>query len=280
VAYYTTVTPGYFESMRIPLRDGRAPEWRDSEGKPRMIWINETFSKRFLDGRGVGQRMHFGDDSVWFEIAGVVGDVRQRGLREEVQPMAFYALGAAATGVENSVGNLVLRTNGDPMAQAKSLRAIVARANAAVPVVSLRTMDEVISSSLSQVSFTMTLLTIAALVALALGVVGLYGVISYVVSQRRHEIGLRMALGAHSALIRRMVLKQAAVLALAGIAVGLAVAAGVTRLMESLLFGVSARDPWIFAGSALVLVLVSLVASDLPARRAAGMQPLDSLRAE
>ena len=194
--------------------------------------------------------------------------------------MAFYALGAAGSGVENSVGALVLRTSGDPMAQANSLRAIVARANAAVPVVSLRTMDEVISSSLSQVSFTMTLLTIAAIVALALGVVGLYGVISYVVSQRKHEIGLRMALGAHSALIRRMVLKQAAVLALAGIVVGLALALGATRLMESLLFGVSARDPWIFAGSAFVLVLVSLVASDLPARRAASVQPLDSLRAE
>jgi predicted permease len=280
VAYYTTITPGYFETMRIPLRAGRAPEWRDSEGKTRMIWVNETFATRFLGGRGVGERIRFGDDSVWAEIAGVVGDVRQAGLREEIQPMAFYPLGVAAGGVENSVGNLVLRTDGDPTTHASALRSIVARANAAVPVVSLRTMDEVISSSLSQTSFTMTLLTIAALVALALGVVGLYGVISYVVSQRRNEIGVRMALGARPAQIRRMVLRQAAFLALAGIAVGLGVAAGLTRLMESLLFGVSARDPWIFAGSALALVLVSLAASDLPARRAAGVQPLDSLRAE
>jgi ABC-type antimicrobial peptide transport system permease subunit len=174
----------------------------------------------------------------------------------------------------------VVRAQGDPTTLASALRSIVARANAAVPVVSLKTMDEVISSSLSQTSFTMTLLTIAALVSLALGVVGLYGVISYVVSQRRNEIGVRMALGARPAQIRRMVLRQAAILALVGIVVGLGVAVGVTRLMESLLFGISARDPWIFAGAAVVLVLVSLVASDLPARRAARVQPIEALQAE
>jgi predicted permease len=280
VAYYKTVTPGYFETMAIPLRAGRAPEWRDSEGRPRMIWINETFSQRFLDGRGVGEHIRFGSDSIWSEIAGVVGDVRQAGLREEIQPMAFYALGAAPDGVDKSVGTVVVRAQGDPTTLASALRSIVARANAAVPVVSLKTMDEVISSSLSQTSFTMTLLTIAALVSLALGVVGLYGVISYVVSQRRNEIGVRMALGARPAQIRRMVLRQAAILALAGIVVGLGVAVGVTRLMESLLFGISARDPWIFAGAAVVLVLVSLVASDLPARRAARVQPIEALQAE
>jgi ABC-type antimicrobial peptide transport system permease subunit len=126
----------------------------------------------------------------------------------------------------------------------------------------------------------MTLLTIAALVALALGIVGLYGVISYVVGQRKNEIGVRMALGAQPGQIRRMVLRQGVFLALAGIAVGLGAALGVTRLMESLLFEVSARDPWIFAGSALALIAVSVAASDVPARRAAAVQPLDSLRSE
>jgi FtsX-like permease family protein len=128
----------------------------------------------------------------------------------------------------------------------------------------------VISSSLSQTAFTMALLAIAALVALALGVVGLYGVISYVVGQRQNETGVRLALGARPAQIRRMVLRQGAFLALAGIAVGLGAALGLTRLMQSLLFEVSARDPWIFAESAVALVLVSLLACDLPARRAAG----------
>jgi putative ABC transport system permease protein len=280
VAFFATVTPGYFDAMRIPLREGRTAEWRDAEGKPRVVWVNETFARQFLDGRALGERIRFAGDTVWSEIVGVVGDVRHSGLREDVRPMAFHPLGVAAANVENLRGNLVLRSTGDPLAHSAALRGIISRANTSVPVVSLRTMEEVISSSLAQTSFTMTLLTIAALVALLLGVVGLYGVISYVVGQRKNEIGVRMALGARPAQIRRMVLRQGVFLALAGIAVGLGAAVGLTRLMESLLFEVSARDPWIFAGSAIALVLISVAASDLPARRAAGVQPLDSLRSE
>jgi predicted permease len=280
VAFYATVTPGYFEALRIPLRSGRAPEWRDGLDKPRVIWVNEVFAQKFLDGRPLGERVRFGEDSVWSEVVGVVGDVRHAGLREDVRPMAFYPLGVPAVNIENTRGSLVLRTTGDPLALSSALRGIIVRANASVPVVSLRTMNEVIAASLAQTSFTMMLLTIAALVALALGVVGLYGVISYVVGQRRNEIGVRMALGARPAQIRRMVLRQGVFIALAGIAVGLGAAMGLTRLMSSLLFEVSARDPLIFAGSAAALVLISVVASDLPARRAAGVQPLDSLRSD
>lgn len=280
VAYYATVTPGYFEAMSIPLRSGRAPEWRDSEGKPRAIWVNETFAKQFLKDRVIGERVRFAQDSIWSEVVGVVGDERHSGLREDVRPMAFHAIGVPAGGADNSRGNLVLRTTGEPAALSSGLRALIARANASVPIVSIRTMDEVVATSLAQTAFTMTLLTIAALVALSLGIVGLYGVISYVVGQRKNEIGVRMALGAQPSQIRGMVLRQGVFLALAGIAVGLGAALGVTRLMESLLFEVSARDPWIFAGSALALIVVSVAASDVPARRAAAVQPLDSLRSE
>jgi predicted permease len=280
VAYYVAITQGYLEAMGIKLREGRAPEWRDAQGKPRVMWVNETFAKRFLGGRALGEHVQFDNDTVWTEVVGVVGDVRHAGLREEVRPMAFYAAGVAASGVDISRASLVLRTTGDPTTQSTGLRGIIARANASVPIVSIRTMNEVIASSLAQTAFTMTLLTIAALVALALGIVGLYGVISYVVGQRKNEIGVRMALGARPAQIRRMVLRQGVFLALAGVAVGLGAALGLTQLMQSLLFEVSARDPWIFAGSAAALIAISVAASDFPARRAAGVQPLDSLRSE
>jgi putative ABC transport system permease protein len=194
--------------------------------------------------------------------------------------MAFYPIGVKASGVNNARADLVLRTTSEAGTLAPSLRTIVARANPAVPVVAIRTMNDVIASSLAQTAFTMTLLTIAALVALALGVVGLYGVISYVVGQRTNEIGVRMALGARPAQIRQMVLRQGLFVALGGIAAGLVAAAALTRMMESLLFEVSARDPLIFAGSAIALVAVSVVALDLPARRAAAVQPLDALRSE
>ncbi|HKS06437.1 MAG TPA: ABC transporter permease [Gemmatimonadaceae bacterium] len=280
VAYYSAVTQGYFDAIGIPLREGRAPEWRDSEGRPRVIWVNETFVKQFLGGRAIGERIRFGDDSTWSEIVGVVGDVRHAGLREKIQPMAFYPLGVRANGVEVSRSTLVVRTTSDAAQVGAAVRGIVSRANASVPIVAIRTMNEVIASSVAQTAFTMTLLTIAALVALALGVVGLYGVISYVVGQRSNEFGVRMALGARPGQIRTMVVRQGVFVALGGIAVGLAAAVGLTRLMETILFEVSARDPLIFAGSAVVLMLISAIASDLPARRAAAVEPVAALRAE
>ena len=280
VAYYAAVTQGYFDAIGIPIREGRAPEWRDGEDRPRALWVNETFARQFLGGRAIGERVRFGDDSTWSTIAGVVGDVRHAGLREPIQPMAFYALGTGAHGIDVSRSALVLRTTGDVTALGAAVRGIVSRANTSVPVVAIRTMDEVIAGTLAQTAFTMTLLTIAALVALALGVVGLYGVISYVVGQRSNEFGVRMALGARPTQIRTMVVRQGVFVALGGIAIGLAAATGLTRLMESLLFEVSARDPLIFAGSALALMIVSAVASDLPARRAAKVELVDALRAE
>jgi hypothetical protein len=279
VAYYAVVTQGYFETMRIPLREGRAPLWSDATG-PRVVWVNETFAKRFLGGRAIGERLRFSSDSSWSEVVGVVGDERHSGLREDIQPMAFHASGVDVGGSDNTRGDLVLRTTGDVTALAPALRGLVERANASVPIVSIRTMNEIIADSMAQTAFTMTLLTIAALVALSLGVVGLYGVISYVVAQRTNEIGVRIALGARPAQIRGMVVRQGLFVALGGIAVGLAAAVGLTGLMESLLFEVSARDPWIFAISAAALALVSVVASDLPARRAAAVEPLDALRSE
>jgi putative ABC transport system permease protein len=280
VAYYATVTQGYFDAMGIRLLAGRAPEWRDALGNPRVIWVNETFARQFLDGKAPGERVRFGSDTAWSEIVGVVGDVRHNGLREDIPPMAFHPMGVTASGVENLRGQLVVHVAGDAGALAQPLRAIIERTDPTVPVISIRPMHEVIAASVAQSAFTMTLLTVAALVAIALGVVGLYGVISYVVGQRTNEIGIRIALGARPGQIRRMVVAQGLVVAAGGIAIGVVAAVGVTRLMQSLLFEVSARDPWVIAGSAFILVLVSVAASDLPARRAASVEPVDALRSD
>jgi predicted permease len=280
VAYYAAVTPGYFESLSIPLREGRAPEWRDAEASPRVLWVNETFAQQFLDGRALGERIRFGSDTVWSEFVGIVGDERHSGLREVLQPMAFHPVGVPANAMNIATGTIVLKTSGDPSALGTGVRSIVQRVNAAVPIVNVRTMNEVIARSIAQTSFMMVLLTIAAVVALVLGVVGLYGVISYVVGQRTNEIGVRLALGARPGQVRAMILRQGLFVALAGIGVGLGAAIGLTRVMESLLFEVSARDPWIFAGSAVALMIVSTAAADLPARRAASVEPRAALNSE
>jgi predicted permease len=280
VSYYAAVTPGYFDAMGIPLREGRAPEWRDGQGPVQVAWVNETFARQFLDGRAIGERIRYSSDTTWMEIVGVVGDVRHAGLRTEIRPMTFHVFGNTMSNLNSLRADVALKTAGPPAALTAGVRSIIERTNASVPIVAVRTMNEVVAASLAQTAFTMTLLTIAALVALALGIVGLYGVISYIVGQRTNEFGVRMALGARPGQIRTMVLRQGLFVALGGIAVGLGAALGLTRLMESLLFEVSARDPLTFVASAVLLMLISVAASDLPARRAAGIEPVDALRTE
>jgi ABC-type antimicrobial peptide transport system permease subunit len=175
---------------------------------------------------------------------------------------------------------LVIRGRAGTASLAPDLRRAVDRVDASVPLTRIRTMEEIVATSLAQASFTMVLLVIAAAVAMLLGLVGLYGVISYVVSQRVPEIGVRLALGARPADVRAMVLRQGLRVALAGVVGGLAAAAVVTRVLGSLLFEVSARDPVTFASVALALLAVSGLATYLPARRAAAIDPLDALRQE
>jgi ABC-type antimicrobial peptide transport system permease subunit len=175
---------------------------------------------------------------------------------------------------------VVIRTDGAPASLATALRAAVDRVDASAPLTTVQTMEDLIAGSLAQVSFTITLLAIAAAVALVLGIVGLYGVISYIVTQRTAEIGVRLALGAEPGRVRVMVLRQGLTVAVAGVIVGLVAAWASTRLLASLLFEVSARDPITFAAVAFALTAVSAVATYLPARRAAGIDPLQALREE
>lgn len=279
VGMYLSVMEGYFEALGMPLLEGRAPVPSDYRAAPPVLWVNETFRQRFLSDRALGERLRFGGDSTWMEVVGIVGDVRTTGLREEVRPTAYMPMiGAAANQIDAMF--LVAHSARNPAALVPGIRSAIAEIDGTVPLTSVRTMDEVVAESLAESSFTLTLLAIAAIVALLLGVVGLYGVISFIVNQRTHEIGVRIALGARPAEVRGMVVKQGAGVSLIGIALGLLAAFAATRLLASLLFEVSARDPITFIATALILGVVSLAATWLPARRAAGISPLEALREE
>jgi putative ABC transport system permease protein len=273
---HSAVTAGYFETLGVPLIQGRFPERVDVEQARSIAWVNQAFARQFLPDRAVGESIQLNE--VWLEIVGVVGDLRMSGLDEEARPMVYVPAGQPSGGLDTMYA--VLRTSGDPASLASSLRAAVDRVNPSVPLMTARTMSAIIDASLAQASFTVTLLAIAATVALALGVIGLYGVISYIVAQRTVEIGVRLALGADPGAVRRMVLRQGITVAIAGVIVGLAVAWLSTRLLSSVLFEISAHDPLVFASVPVVLTFVSALAVDLPARRAARLDPLQALRQE
>ena len=190
--------------------------------------------------------------------------------------MAYLPL--SNTSVDLEVMHAVVRTSASSGPLASALRSAVDGVDASVPLTTMRTMDEIVTGSIAQASFTMTLLAIAAAMAVVLGVVGLYGVISYIVAQRTAEIGIRLALGARPLEVCALVLRQGLAVTLAGVAVGLVAALAATRLMASLLFEVSTRDPATFATVAVLLTLVSAAATYVPARRAAGIDPVRALR--
>jgi predicted permease len=273
-ALYTSVTSGYFETLRIPLVQGRLPEPGDSEQHRPIVWVNRTFASNFLGDRAVGDSIKF--DQQWHEIVGVVGDVKTFDLREPARAMAYLPLGDPLVGTDAMYA--VIRTRDNVALPASALRASVDAVDRSAPLTTIRTMKEIVDSSVAQTSFTMVLLTIAALTALGLGVVGLYGVISYVVAQRTAEIGIRLALGARPANVYGLVLGQGLAAALTGVVIGLAGAAASARLIRSLLFEVSARDPATYAAAAIILTLVSLIATYVPARRAAAIDPSAALR--
>lgn len=280
VAMWTAVTDGYFRTLGIPLLEGRAPVRSDAQGGRPVAWVNETFARRFLDGHALGERLRFGADTTWAEVVGVVGDVRAFGLDEEVPPMAYLPMTTTATATALELMHLVVRTDGAPAALALAIRAAVDRVDPTVPLTTVRPMEEILASSLARTSFTMALLAVAAGLALVLGVVGLYGVISYIVSQRTTEFGIRIALGARPTAVRAMVLREGLALALAGVIVGLIAAVATTRLLASLLFEVSAHDPATFAAVAAVLTGVSLLATYVPARVATRVDPMRVLRTD
>jgi predicted permease len=276
VAMYQAVTAGYFETLGMRTIEGRAPTRDDDIQGRRVVWVNEAFAREFLDNRAIGERIRFESD--WLEIVGVVSNVRTFGLREDIRPLAYLPLGVPMRTVALDVMLVVMRTAAAPASLAPALRQAVDRVDPSVPLLRVRTMEEIVDASFARLSFTMTLMVIAAVLALVLGLVGLYGVISYVVSQRTAEIGVRLALGARPGQVRAMVLRQGLSVALVGVGVGLVAAAAATRILGSLLFEVSGRDPVTFGIVALTLIAVSALATYLPARRAASIDPLQAVR--
>jgi putative ABC transport system permease protein len=283
---YTT-SPDYLQALGISLRRGRYFTAQDRLDSPPVVVIDETLArKHFPDEDPLGQRLQIGQTGTLpYEIVGVVGHVKHYGLDGEVPVEAQFYFPLSQVPVERmpNIANgisVVARTQIEPQSLAAPVRSQILSVAPDQPVFNVRTMKEIVNESIASRRFSMFLLLVFALVALVLAAVGIYGVMAYSVTQRTHEIGIRMALGAQAADVLRMILRQGLLLILVGIAVGLAVAFALTRVLASLLYGVSATDPLTFAAISLLLVTVALLACYIPARRATKVDPMVALRYE
>ncbi len=277
----TWVSNDYFRAMGIALLQGRGFTVDDRIGNTPVIVVNAAMARAIWpDQEAIGKRIHWGgwNREGWLTVVGVVADVKVSSLEAEDRPVIYMPTFQIPRLRREAV--FIARTSGDPANLIAAVRREINAVDADLPVYDLRTMNQVIAESVAQRRFAMLLLVIFAAAALLLAAVGLYGVTAYGVTQRTQEIGIRMALGAGRRDILRLVVGQSLRLSLTGIAVGLIAALALTRWMSSLLFGVSATDPWTFALIPLVLALVSLAAGYLPARRALKVDPMVALRYE
>jgi putative ABC transport system permease protein len=274
----TSVGPGYFETMRIPLRRGRTFTADDLPGTPLAAIVNEAFVRRYLGGQeAIGRRLRLrGPDAPATEIVGVVRDGKYRTLGEEARPFVYLPL------LQDYVGEatLIARTEGSPAAVAALLQRRLVEIDPRIPVFDVKTMDEHLRFTLLPARLAASVLGLFGLVALLLSGLGLYGVMSYLVSQRSREMGIRIALGARPEDVVRLVVGQGMRLTLFGMIGGIGAALGVTHLVAGLLYGISPTDPWTFAAVTSVLAAVALLACLLPARRAAAVDPNVALRFE
>jgi putative ABC transport system permease protein len=280
IAYFIRVSPNYFKALNIQLRSGRFIENGDIAGRPEVTLINETFRRTFFGPVDpIGKRLNLGSEKEpdWNEIVGVVADVKYNGLSQEVQP-ALYLSAAQATVWGTS---LIVKTDlSDPLTLTSAIRREIQQLDSQLPISDIATMDQRMSAAMSQQRFRTSLVGLFALQALLLACIGIYGVISYSVAQRTHEIGIRMALGAQKENVLYMIVKQGVVLTTIGVAVGIAASYFLTRLMSSLLFGVKPTDLVTFMFSAGLLITTALLGTYLPARRATKVDPLVALRYE
>jgi predicted permease len=277
VVWYEGVSDGYFAATGTGVVAGRELTREDvAFGRP-VALVNERFAATVLNGDALGRRLRIGGDSTAYEIVGVVRDVRAFDLREDTRPMAYAPFTSSLFPARIQSVYLVLRSDGPPENLAQSTRAAIRTVDPNAPVLYARTLQYVLDDALADLTFTSAVLSVAAALALLLGAIGLYGVISYAVSERRSEIGVRVALGASPAAVSRLVLREGISLAVLGAALGLAGAILLTRFLRAVLFEVSARDPLTFAGVAFILLAVTLIAAWLPARRAARIDPLDAM---
>jgi predicted permease len=276
------VTPGYFATLKIPLKSGRLFDERDDENGPEVVAINEEAARRYWPGvNPLGQQLHLGvrlaeARSGMKTIVAVVGDVRSSRLDATAAPEVYVPY------AQHPVDSLTIavRTVGDPAGFMPTAHADLASLDRNLPLAGIRTMDEVVGRSIAERRFTMLLLATFAVVAVLLAAIGVYGVLAYLVSQRTQEIGVRLAIGATPGNVVGLFVREGAMLMAIGVACGLAGALLVTRALSTLLFGVTTTDPLTFAAVAVTLTIVALLASYVPARRAARVDPMTALRAD
>jgi putative ABC transport system permease protein len=285
---FYVVQPDYLKVMRIPLERGRFFTSEDTERSPFVTVIDDRFAQLYFPGEDpVGKRANFNILNVTAKIVGVVGHVKQWGLGENaaspILAQCYFAVAQLPDQFVPLVGlnlPIVVRTQGPPLAQIDSIRHTLLQFNSRSVIYNMETMDEIISGSLSSRRFSMIFMGGFALLALLMASIGIYGVISYLTSRRRHEIGIRMALGAERKDVLMMVVRKGIKLALIGIAIGIAGALVLTRFLAGLLYGVKPADPLTFVAVSLVLIAVALLACYIPARRASKVDPMVALRYE
>ncbi|MFL6541531.1 MAG: ABC transporter permease [Chthoniobacterales bacterium] len=276
-----TVSAAYFRTLGIPLLKGRLLDDRERYDDPGVVVISEALAKKYFPNEDpIGKRITFGDptakDVRWLTVIGIVGDVRGVALNTEPYAQVY---GSYRQNPRNAL-TVVLRTAGDPIAMTNTLRQEVHALDPQQALYNVRTAEEVLAQSIARPRFNTTLIAVLAIVALLLATVGIYGVIAYSVTQRTHEIGVRMALGATAADVLRMVVRQGITVALTGLTVGVIAALAATRMLSTLLYGISAADPITYIALALLLGLIALLACYIPARRATKVNPVIALRYE
>jgi predicted permease len=289
---WLTISPGYFDVFKIPMKRGRSFTERDNSVAQRVVIINEAMAKQYwpdsdplsaqlVIGRGVMREFATETER---QIIGVVGDTRDQGLNRNPGP-AMYIPQAQVPDAVNALNvritpvAWVVRTQGDPYLASSEIQEQLRQATG-LPVTSVRSMEDVVSRSTSRQRFNMWLMTVFGICALALAAIGIYGLMAYAVEQRTQEIGIRLALGATATQVRGMVVRQGMTLAIIGVVIGLASGFGLARLIETMLFGVTTRDALVFAGVPLLLTAVAFLAVWLPARRASRVDPMAALRYE
>jgi putative ABC transport system permease protein len=283
VDYYQFATRDYLETMQIPLLDGRTFTQAD-EGGPPVVLVNEKLVKTFYPNTTpLGRRLRppGPDTASWFTIVGVVKDVKQGGLEEETGTEIYflYPQGRALGFVPRTM-NIVVRSSGNLGTLGGSVGSIINELDPSLPVANIATMNDVMHDSVARPRFLTLLLAVFATVAIALAAIGTYGVMSYSVAERRQEIGIRMALGAQGSTVLGMVLRQGFGVAALGLTLGIGGAFGLTKFLQTLLFGVSTTDPTAFISAPLLLAIVALLACYIPARRATRVDPIRVLKQE
>jgi predicted permease len=282
------VSPGLFQTAGTRMMAGRELTWIDVYNQRPVVMVSANLARELWgsSSAAVGKRLHEFPGSPWREVVGVVEDVHQNGVQKKAPETVYWPTmmpglyGPGPLDVLRSVTFAVRSDRTGTQGFLNQVRQAVWAVNASLSVASTRTMEDIYAGSMARTSFTLVMLGIAGAMALLLGIIGIYGVMAYAVSQRRREIGIRLALGAPPSELRRMFMRHALALAGVGVAIGLVAAASLTRLMASLLFGIAPMDPLTYAAVPVVLLSAALLASYLPARRAAAVDPVETLKAE